>query len=222
MNRVAVVIPAYNEGARVAPVVIRALPHADHVIVVDDGSDGVTPLFSGVIPSSVVLLRHLINMGKGAALQTGCAAALMLGAETIVTIDADGQHPPECIPDILAHMERQGLDAVFTFRAGGDRMPLVRWLGNHAVNFGAAHLFGFRGRDIWCGFRAFRSAALPRMPWRSRDYSGEIQMALAAAKNGVRYGEFPIPTLYPETTKGVHALHGLKLLAQMAWWRILS
>lgn len=219
MNRVAVVIPVYNEGARIASVVSRAVPHADHVIVVDDGSDDGIPF---PVLSSAILLRHRINLGKGAALKTGCAAALRLGADIIVTIDGDGQHPPEHIPAVLSHMRQNGLDAVFTFRDGGDRMPLIRNLGNRAVNFGASRLFGFRGRDIWCGFRAFRSDALPRMPWQNRDYSGEIQMALAAGRNGVRYGEFPIPTLYSETAKGVHVLHGLKLLAQMVLWRVLS
>ncbi len=222
MNRVAVVIPAYNEGSRIAPIVALTLAHADHVIVVDDGSDDGVPFFSGAVPPSVTLIRHPVNMGKGAALRTGCDAALRLSADTIVTIDGDGQHPPDRIPVILSHMAHHNLDVVFTFRDGGDRMPIIRRLGNRAVNFGAFRLFGFKGRDIWCGFRAFRSDALPRMSWQNRDYSGEIQMALAAGRNGLRYGEFPIPTLYPETAKGVHVFHGLKLLAQMAIWRVLS
>ena len=222
MNRVAVVIPAHNEASRIGDVVSRALPYADFVIVVDDGSDDGTS--ASLLPASprVIFLRHPINMGKGAALKTGCAAAVLIGADTIVTIDGDGQHPPAHIPAVLRHMEQNRFDAVFTFRQGGDRMPFVRRLGNRAVNFGAMTLFGFRSRDIWCGFRAFRADALPRMPWRNRDYSGEIQMALAAGRNGVRYGEFPIPALYPAAAKGVHIAHGLKLLAQMAWWRLSS
>jgi hypothetical protein len=75
-------------------------------------------------------------------------------------------------------------------------------------------------RDVWCGFRAFRAAALERMPYRNADYSGEIQMALAAARNGLAYTEYVIPAVYADAAKGVHIVIGLKLLVQMVLWRI--
>lgn len=223
MKGVAVVIPAYNEALRVAAVARAAAEHAEFVIVVDDGSyDGTWEVVRG-LSRPVYPLRHRINMGKAAALKTGCAAAVRLGAEIIVMMDADGQHPPTYIPRIVDYMRGNGLDAVFTERLHGDRMPLVRRAGNYAINKTALHLFGLRTRDVWCGFRAVRAACLPRIMWSARDYSGEVQMALAVGRSGMPYGAYPIPTIYEAgASKGVHILHGFKLLGQMAVWRILS
>jgi glycosyltransferase involved in cell wall biosynthesis len=148
-------------------------------------------------------------------------AAVRLGAEIIVTMDADGQHLPEYIPRLVSTMRAQELDFLFTERIHGDRMPFVRRAGNYAVNKVAFHLFNLRTRDVWCGFRAFRASCLPKIMWHARDYSGEVQMALAVGRSGLSYGAFPIPIIYDmSATKGVHILHGLKLLLQMVIWRI--
>lgn len=221
MKGVAVVIPAYNEASHVTEVALEVARHAEFVIVVDDGSrDGTWAAVRG-LSRPVYPVRHVVNMGKGAALMTGCAAAVRLGAEILVMMDADGQHPPEYIPRLVHHMHENSLDFVFTERAHGDRMPFVRRAGNWTVNKAAFHLFGLRTNDLWCGFRAFRLSCLPRVAWRARDYSGEVQMALSVAESGIPYGAYPIPTIYETgAAKGVHILHGLKLLGQMAVWRI--
>lgn len=221
MKGIAVVIPAHNEERHVAKVAEAAARYAEFVIVVDDGSRDGTWRTICALPRPVYAVRHLVNRGKGAALKTGCAAALRLRAELIVTMDADGQHLPEYIPRIIRHMRSNGLDFVFTERTGGDAMPFIRRAGNHAINKAAFWLFNLRTRDVWCGFRAFRASCLPKIMWRARGYSGEVQMALAVGNNGLRYGSCPIPTVYDMgTTKGVHILHGLKLLLQMVIWRI--
>ncbi len=223
MKGIAVVIPAYNESARVVAVALGAARHAEFVIVVDDGSRDGTWKALADLPRPVYVLRHRVNMGKGAALMTGCAAALRLGAEILVTMDADGQHPPEYIPRIIRHMREKNLDFVFTERMAGNQMPFVRRAGNYVINKTALHLFGLRTNDVWCGFRAVRASCLPRVMWRARDYSGEVQMALAVGRSGMSYGSYPIPTIYDAgAAKGVHILHGLKLLAQMAVWRFFS
>lgn len=221
MKGIAVVIPAYNEAARVLDVTLAAARHAEFVIVIDDGSTDTTWEAVKGLPRPVYPVRHRVNMGKGSALKTGCAAAARLGAEIIVMMDADGQHPAECIPRLVTHMRANGLDFVFTERSGGDRMPFVRRAGNYALNTAAFRLFGLRTKDVWCGFRAVRVSCLPRVMWHARDYSGEVQMALAVGRSGMPYGTCPIPTIYETgAAKGVHILHGLKLLAQMAVWRI--
>ncbi len=221
MKGIAVVIPAYNEGHGIASVALEAARYAEFVIVVDDGSGDDTWEAVKGLGRPIYPVRHRINMGKGSALKTGCAAAVRLGAEIAVMMDADGQHPPKYIPRLLTHMREKNLDFVFTERVGGDRMPFVRRAGNWAVNTAAFHLFGLRTNDVWCGFRAFRLSCLPRVAWRARDYSGEVQMALSVALNRIPYGTYPIPTIYEAgTAKGVHILHGLKLLGQMAVWRI--
>jgi glycosyltransferase involved in cell wall biosynthesis len=88
--RVWIVIPAYNESERIGAVVDELLALGHPVVVVDDGSR--VPAIDALRDRSVHLLRHAINLGQGAALQTGISYALGRGAEVIVTFDADGQH----------------------------------------------------------------------------------------------------------------------------------
>ena len=215
------IIPAHNEEKRIRLVVENSQALVDIAIVVDDGSVDQTSLTAKKFGGNVLVLRHHVNLGKGAALKTGCQAALKLGAEIIVTIDGDGQHPPQYIPQAIKYLKENNLDFVFTVRQGGDKMPLVRRLGNRALNIVAYWLFNIKLRDIWCGFRVFRADCLPKINWRKSDYSGEIQMALKVGRSGLRYGEFIIPTIYNDKFKGLHIFHGLKLLAEMFIWRII-
>ena len=215
------IIPAHNEEKRIGLVIESSKALVDVVIVVDDGSIDETTIAAKKFGGNVLVLRHQVNLGKGAALKTGCQAALRLGAEIIVTIDGDGQHPPQFIPQVIKYLKENNLDFVFTVRQGGDKMPLVRRVGNFTLNAVAYRLFNLKLRDIWCGFRVFRADCLPKVNWRKSDYSGEIQMALKVGRNGLRYGEFIIPTIYNDKFKGLHILHGLKLLAQMIVWRII-
>ncbi len=218
---VTAVIPAYNEAKHIKDTALLTLPYVDRVIVVNDGSRDETQKMLGEISDPrLTTLRHRTNLGKGSALKTGCEAAKRLGAEIIVTLDGDGQHPPEHIPAMLKQMATQNLDVLFSVRKGGDSMPLVRRAGNRTLNLVAHYLFQLQLQDMWCGFRALRVSCLPKIAWRKRDYSGEIEMALKVGRNDLRHGEYTIPTVYHDATKGVTILNGLKLLCQMVIWRI--
>ncbi len=214
------VIPAYNETGAIGGVIKSAKRFVDKVITVDDGSSDGTYERAREAGRENIVLRHKINLGKGAALKTGCRAAVKLGAKIIVTIDSDGQHPPEHIPEMLKKMRENNWQVVFSVRQGGDKMPLVRFLGNYTLNKTAQLLFNLNLRDMWCGFRAIRADCLPLVDWRENDYSGEVQMALKVGLSGLSYGEHIIPTVYSDEFKGVTIINGLKLLAQMFIWRI--
>ncbi len=218
---VVAVIPAYNEAKHIKDTVLHTLSYADWVIVINDGSrDETQKILEEISDPRLAVLRHRTNLGKGSALKTGCEAAKRIGADIIVTLDGDGQHPPEHIPAMIEQMKTQKLDVLFSVRKGGDHMPFVRRVGNRTLNLFAQYLFRLRLQDIWCGFRALRVSCLPKIAWRKRDYSGEIEMALRVGRNGLRHGEYTIPTVYHDTTKGVTILNGLKLLCQMCIWRI--
>src|SRR5712692_5059947 len=100
--RIAVVVPAYQAATTVGAVVARTLVTmpAARVVVVDDGSTDGTESAASAAGATVV--RHDRNCGKGAALRTGLAMTVTHGADVIVTLDADGQHPPEVIPRLVA------------------------------------------------------------------------------------------------------------------------
>src|SRR5688500_16903207 len=91
-----IVIAAFNEAKAIGEVVRELLPLYPNVVVVDDGSRDET--CDRAHEAGAIVLRHVVNRGQGAALQTGISYALKRGARFVVTFDADGQHRPEDIP----------------------------------------------------------------------------------------------------------------------------
>jgi glycosyltransferase involved in cell wall biosynthesis len=123
---VAVVIPAYQAAATIAEVVERARRAAPGAVVyvVDDGSPDATG--DEGRRSGAQVLVHGQNQGKGAALRTGMDRALADGAEIVVTLDADGQHPPEELPRLVGPIARGEADLVLGARARAGAMPWAR------------------------------------------------------------------------------------------------
>ena len=128
--RVIGVIPAYNEESRIKDVIQACLQYVDGLVVIDDGSK--SRLLEDSKNSNVTVLRHEINRGQGAALRTGTKAAIKLGADVIIHLDADGQHDPADIPVMLKPILENQADVVLGSRFMGidpTGMPLVRrWL----------------------------------------------------------------------------------------------
>lgn len=215
-RRAFVVVPAYNEGERVAAVVAEAAREvpAGQIVVVDDGSRvRVEPAALG----GARVVRHAINLGKGMALRTGCEKALALGAQAIVLMDGDGQHDPREIPRLLRALDE--VDIVFGARELDRRAPWVRLLGNRVVNAWTRALFRLELRDMWCGYRAFRAEAFPALRWNASDYAVDVEMAVRAGRAGLRRAELPIGAIYHDAYKGATVLDGLRLLIQLAAWR---
>ena len=125
-----VVVPAYNEGKTIAAVIAKIKTHRPSVVVVDDGSNDNT--FQQAKDAGAVVLKHKVNLGKGAALKTGCDYAVRLGAKKIIAMDADGQHDPEEIPKFMAALDTH--DIVFGCRQIPKTMPLVFRFGNKVIS----------------------------------------------------------------------------------------
>ena len=103
MKHVYIVIPSYNEGEALRGTVESLLPCGYEIVVVDDGSREDPRGLLADLP--IHYLRHPINLGQGAALQTGMDYAKAQGAEAVVHFDADGQHDPNDIPQFLTMLE---------------------------------------------------------------------------------------------------------------------
>ena len=141
-KRVVVVIPAYNEERTIVEV-IRGLKQRGFttLIVVDDGSSDRTGELAS--DEGVIRLRHILNRGLGGALGTGISAAVRLGAEVIVTFDADGQHDPNDIMRLLQPIEVGEAEVVIGSRMLDPRgMPYRRRLANWIANVLTYLLFG--------------------------------------------------------------------------------
>jgi len=191
--RLAVVIPAYQAAATVGAVVARTLATvpAAHVIVVDDGStDGTAAAAQGFV------VGHDQNLGKGAALQDGIREAIAQDAAIVVTLDADGQHPPEEIPRLVAPIIAGRADLVLGARARASAMPLPRRLTNWVSARLATRIGGQGVSDAQTGFRAFTRAVAERVRPTEARYDYETAFLLGALEAGFRVGSVPIPTIY--------------------------
>ena len=191
----ALVIPAYRAAATVGDVVAsarRAVPQA-RCYVVDDGSTDATQEVARA--AGAVVLTHERNLGKGAALTTGISQALSDAADIIVTLDADGQHPPEEIPKLVAQID-QGADLVLGARARSGPMPLSRRFTNWLSAMLVSRVATAPVADAQTGFRAFtRRLALAVRPPESR-YDYEVAFLLKAAVDRYRVVAVHVPTVY--------------------------
>ncbi len=193
---VAVVIPAYQAAATIAEVVSRtsrAVPGAT-VYVVDDGSTDDT---SGAGRGrGATVLVHPRNRGKGAALATGIAAALAGGADVIITLDADGQHPPEEIPGLAAPVLAGEADLALGARARTGAMPWGRRCTNWLSAALASRIGGVAVPDAQSGFRALSRRAAQAVRPGEQGYDFETAFLLAALGQGLRVRFVPVSTVY--------------------------
>jgi len=212
-----VIIPAYNEGKHVGDVIDRTKKHIQNIIVVDDGSKDNTVEIAK--KKGVIVLEHLLNMGKGTALKTGCEFALSKGAKIIIAVDADGQHDPVEIPNFI-NAVKEGNDIVFGYRKMSKAMPLVTKFGNWFISRMVWLLFEINLKDTQCGYRAFTADAYKKMLWEAKDYDVESEMIVKVGKNKLKYKEIPIQTIYSDIYKGTTVMDGIKIVSKMIWWKI--
>lgn len=215
-SKVWVVIAAYNEQKHIGAVIDAAKKVHSNIVVVDDGSRDKT--FDIAKQKGADALRHVVNLGKGNALKTGCEYALLQGAEEIVVLDADGQHKPEQIPEFLKELKGKGV--VFGYRKFSSKMPLVFRFGNSLLNHTTKLLFGIDIKDTQCGYRAFTASAYKKIKWDSNDYRMESEMIVNVAKHNVRYTELGIETIYADKYKGTTFIDGIKITLNLIWWKL--
>jgi glycosyltransferase involved in cell wall biosynthesis len=218
----AIIIPARNEESSVGRVLtaLNDSPLAGvgtrRVFVIDDGSTDGTAAVARAAGASV--LRHRANLGKGAALLTGCEAALGAGSDLIALMDADGQHEAADLPRLLQPLLDNEADLVLAARRFSRQMPPAMRLGNWGLSRAFALLFRRHMVDTQCGLRAFRAAAYPRLRWTTPGYGVETEMLIRAVRSHLRIAEVAIATVYHDRYKGTTVTDGVRIFGQMLRW----
>lgn len=198
-GRILVVIPAYNERESL-PHVLGSMPtemlgyKLDTLVVVDGGTDDsaeVARRFHGV-----TVAEHVMNCGGGAALRTGFQIARHEGADIVVNLDADGQHQPAEIEQLVRPIAQGTADFVWGSRFLGyyQERGSIRHTGIVLFSLIVSVLAGSRITDCTNGFRAIRASFLPRLDLRE-DQFHTTELILEAAKKGLRLGEVPVSVL---------------------------
>lgn len=210
------VIPAYNEQSNIADIIKKTRKYVGNVIVVDDGSRDKTK--AKAEEAGAIALRHIVNLGKGAALKTGCDFAFKKGAEFILSLDADAQHNPDDIPRFIEKLKNY--DLVFSYRKLSSKMPIVLRFGNWFISNIVRALHGVSLKDTQCGFRAFSRQAYKKIRWIASDYSMESEMIARVGMQKLKYVQIPIQTIYSDKYKGTTIIDGIKIVLNMVWWKL--
>jgi glycosyltransferase involved in cell wall biosynthesis len=194
-DSVFVVIPALNEAEVVGDVIEQVRRECPNVVLVNDGSTDDTAARARLAGAQVV--SHAINLGQGAALQTGITYALRLGASHIVTFDADGQHDPRQIATLIQSLG-PGFDVALGSRFKGTTidMPLKRRIVLRTACWVNYALTGLQLSDAHNGLRAFTRSAAQRLSLRQAGMAHATEIVAQVARHRLKYDEVPVTIRY--------------------------
>ena len=197
-----VIIPCYNEAAVIRNTVIEVLRHGYNVVIIDDSSKDNSKNELKGLP--VYYLRHRVNLGQGAALQTGIDFALKKGAKYFVTFDADGQHDSDDIPGMIALLEKEKADIVFGSRFLPGAKTNVSRSRSFALNLGRYINYFTSGillSDSFNGMRIFSKPAAEKIKLTENRMSHPVQLLMLTAAGKLKYAEYPVAIHYSDYSK---------------------
>lgn len=208
---ITVLIPALNPAESLLGVVdaLVASDKVTHILLVDDGSrEAHQAVFQAAAARpKVSLLRHAVNLGKGAALRTGMNCFLCLDETdaVLVTADADGQHLPEDIIAVGEKAEASRSDLVLGSRAFSGDVPLRSRFGNDLTRRIFRLLVGPKVTDTQTGLRAIPRTLMPKLlRAKASGYEFELQMLIMAAQDKIPITAVPIQTVYIDENQSSH------------------
>lgn len=193
---IAIVIPAYNEEETIRPV-IESLPKSVYgytveAIVVSDGSADDTARRANI--DETMVIEHPLNQGQGGALKTGFEIASKRGADIVVTMDGDGQHPSDELERLVMPIIDDDADYVMGSRYLGDDFSgnsPIRRIGIHSFTWFINRLTKAGITDCTNGYRAIHGSAVEQLTLTEERFSAP-ELIIEARKNGLRIREIPI------------------------------
>lgn len=229
MNKIALLIPAYNEERHINKVIENCAVYNMDIIVVDDGSiDKTTQIIEEIKTLGryrLIFLKHNKNQGKGAALQTGFKYIKEKKYQGVITIDADAQHETQEISDFLALIKSENPDLIIGSRLQNHKdMPRIRYLTNIFTSWVISILAGKKIADTQSGFRYLSSFLIKNIELRTKNFDTESEIILKAAWLGLKIKNIPISTIYhPDAISQVNpfidAYKFFKLVSKSLVWR---
>ncbi|HED54375.1 MAG TPA: glycosyltransferase family 2 protein [Phycisphaerales bacterium] len=205
--RTLVAIPVYNEQKYVATVLERVREHAEHILVIDDGSTDATPQLLANFPVEVI--RHSTNRGYGHSLLDAFRWAAVDGFDWVITMDCDEQHEPASIPDFLDAAVANRSDIISGSRylvpleeqeTVGSPPPERRAV-NTVITDELNRRLGLSLTDAFCGFKAYRVSSLGKMSLDEQGYAFPLQFWVQAVAAGLRIEEIAVNLIYNDLNR---------------------
>lgn len=213
-----VVVPAHNEGAVLEKFLKKLSQYTRQFIVVDDGSRDETKKIAQKYTPFV--LRHEINLGKGAAMTTGCEFAFNhLKADGVIFMDGDGQHDPKELKLFIQKLKARHL-LVFGVRELSAAMPKERIWANKFFSLVMLAFFGKYVPDILSGYKAVSKAGYKKIKWWANGYDVEAEIVARTTKFGLKYDTVSITTIYNELDRGMTIVDALNIAPKLLEWKL--
>ena len=217
-----VIIPAFNEEKAIGDIIQKSLQYADDVLVIDDGSSDNT--YEIIKKTDAQIIKHDTNLGKGVSLKD--AFSKVKAYDVVVTIDGDGQHNPDEIPNLIKPILDDEADLVNGSRyldGFDDDTPAYRRVGQRVLDIATNITSGTNVTDSQSGFRAFRGNTIKYYRFRDTGFGIESEMLADAAENNLKILEVPITVRYDvenSSTKGP-VTHGVGVLIKIVIDKII-
>ncbi|MBN1162042.1 MAG: glycosyltransferase [Dehalococcoidales bacterium] len=214
MPKIIAGMPAYNEGKYIGTLVLQTRQHVDEVIVVDDGSTDATAEIAELAGARVI--KHETNLGYGAAIQSIFAEAKKLDPDVLVILDADAQHSPKEIPNLVKSVI-DGYDCVIGSRhEHGEKIPLYRRVGQRVILRSVKALSADKLTDSECGFRAFSRKAVQTLDLRETGMAVSAETVAEASQKNLKVIQVPVSVNYAKDSSTLHPVrHGLSVITRI-------
>jgi glycosyltransferase involved in cell wall biosynthesis len=193
-NKIAAIIPFYNERGTINQIIRNTLKQVDAVIAIDDGSTD-NSSENITFGENITLLKNSTNRGKGFALRKGLSYAVENGFDEIITLDADLQHDPDEISLLCSKLDEYHI--VIGNRLNNLKgMPLQRRMSNKITSYLLSIKTGQKILDSQSGFRAYRAEVIKNITTTKDGYEAESEILIKASLNGYQIGFADISTIY--------------------------
>ncbi|HSZ33351.1 MAG TPA: glycosyltransferase family 2 protein [Puia sp.] len=203
LPKIFVVVPVFNEVTVLDQTLSDLVAHNYNIILVDDGSTDDIDIIARKYP--VFFLKHLLNIGQGAALQTGMDAARFLGADIVVHFDADGQHDAMEICRITDPLLKNRCDIVFGSRFlqnnSSQSIPFSKKIVLQAARYINYLFYGILLSDAHNGFRALNRKAIQQISFTQNRMGHASEILSLVKKNKLRYLEVPVTIRYSDYSR---------------------
>lgn len=207
MSRSVVLIPVYNEERHLEGLLSRLRQvYQDDIMLIDDGSEDRSPaILRGATDTRTRVILQDQNRGYGATLNAGFREVVRTGYDYVVTMDSDGQHRPDWIPEFLRLIPEWDIVSGSRYCAESDRVghaaPPDRREINAKVTAVLNSMTGFGLTDSFCGFKAYRVSALARLDITDVGYAMPLQVWMQAKYYGLRVIEAPVSRIYDDPNR---------------------
>lgn len=203
--RYLVAIPVFNEARTLTAVLREVRGYADEILVIDDGSTDATPRLLAQ-EKGIHRIRHVDNRGYGQSLIDAFRFAIRRGYDWLITMDCDEQHEPGRIPGFLRAAGEGDADIIsgsrYMLDLGGNSVPPPdRRAINQKITDLLNELLGLGITDAFCGFKAYRVAALKKLDITVPGYGMPLQLWVQAARRGLRVREIPVRLIYQDPNR---------------------